>query len=288
MNIKLGFADEVEKHNADTLRQLEEVLSLDKDIILSGEAISSLNREELTSLKSFLKRFNKELEVICFVRKPYAFYLSALQELIKEGRGTLNSLNVPHFYRRLQALKDVFGGISFLSFEMSCKQEAGPVQAFLKQINIKPEANGVDDLKNASIGNLSTRLYAHINETFPLIVDGRLNNERPSFKIKQFDNSKFLLTKQELKKVKSELDFVNNEISNLLGNQFTDDEYEVSDKLNLNDRQKDDILSFFKNSSAIFSFVSEFVAKHGGFGALSKVKILTKQRFIKLCKRIFS
>ena len=86
INIRNGDLERLDDLNKSYMLQLSGFLKLDKNIILSGEDISTLSYDSLLNLKKFILSYGFKLEVFCSVRKAYSLTCSELQEQIKNGR----------------------------------------------------------------------------------------------------------------------------------------------------------------------------------------------------------
>ncbi|WP_033017466.1 hypothetical protein [Pseudoalteromonas sp. BSi20652] len=89
INIRNGDLVRVEELNKDYMLQFTSILETNKNVIISGEDISTLSLQALIELKNLISSYGFELEVYCSVRKAYSFTCSELQERIKNGTGTL-------------------------------------------------------------------------------------------------------------------------------------------------------------------------------------------------------
>jgi hypothetical protein len=95
------------------ISQLSTIFKENDNVILSGENISHLSTSGLVSLKKYILSFGFELSVLCSVRKPYSFFCSATQQMIKGGNHTIDN---PKYYSNcvhVEKFKKVFNDISF-------------------------------------------------------------------------------------------------------------------------------------------------------------------------------
>lgn len=233
VNILNGDSNNIVSVNENYLRQIDDVLESDLNVIISGEDISSLHTEGLRALRDKVISSGFSLEVLCSVRRPYSYTCSALQEELKGGTLLLSDIKmVPSSYK-VQKLKDFFGEtVTFFNFEESCEGN-GPIIYFLNKIGIK----NTDSLKvinsNEGFGNISTRALAHLNQDFIIIKEGKLNpNARNRF-TRPVDDEKFLLTEDEFAMISHDLKEENDKLKKLLGATFIDKEYRLARPIQL-------------------------------------------------------
>ncbi len=233
VNILNGDSTNIASVNENYLRQIDEVLQSDMNVIISGEDISSLDVDGLGAIKKKVISSGFSLEVFCSVRRPYSYTCSALQEQLKGGTLLLTDIEmVPSSYK-VKKLKEFFDeDANFFNFEESCKG-SGPVINFLHYLGIKD----VEPLKiinsNEGFGNVSTRALAHLNQEFIIIKEGKLNPKRRNRFTRPVDGEKFLLTENEFSKISSALKDENNKLEKLLGVGFVDKEYKLSKQIHL-------------------------------------------------------
>lgn len=242
INIRWGvFAEKV---NPLYEKQLADSLNSDRDVIFSGEDISILPREGLERLKSYLLSFGVELRVICFVRSPYSYTCSLIQQDIKGGRESLEDLKVKPISTFIDNIKAVFPDAEFHQYDKALKHEAGPVGYFIDLIGIAEVCSYVGS--NKGLGNASTRLINFINKRYPSFVDGKINPKRQGHhhfhEDFNFDNAKFLLSETELSVVRKDLDSENKNIERLLGKEFCDHSYPISKEIYLDGKMVDEVI----------------------------------------------
>lgn len=181
-------------------RQLISFMQKPNTLLLSGEDISSLTLQEFKALKRFFDGYR--IRVIAFIRDSYSYHCSATQQRVKGGFECFDDPKVEKKSKRISDLKKVFPDTEFYSFKEACHFKGGPVRFFLELINCN--IKNIDLVKtNEGVSFHSVRLLNYINVNEPAIIDGLPNPSRADF-IPQdirFDDSKFLLTKQELGKI---------------------------------------------------------------------------------------
>lgn len=262
VNIRRGFSNQIEEVNQTYRRQLDEALENHEHVVLSGEDVSMLSRQGLTKLREHIQRAGFNIEVYCCVRKPYSFTCSALQEQIKGGTPfNPNSLKVVSRINQVRRLKAVFGNVQFASFEDYCRHPQGPVVSLMEHMGWDTSEISVKT-SNEGLGNKSTRLYMEINKQFPVIENRRLNPRGRSQQVCNFDSDKFLLTSEELNRVKKALDRENEALERLLGKEFTDGVYPTSDVVTLSLAEAQSMLAKAANPQHVRPAVMRFVCKH--------------------------
>lgn len=225
VNIKWKIED-IKKLNDFYKQQIIDIKNKGKNIIFSGEDISSLSELEMKNLNNFLiEHFeNYEIIPIVYVRSPYSFLCSNIQEIIKQGVYVdLNST----FYsqkNKIITIKKVFKNIKFYCFSECCKFNNGPVNFFLEIIGLKNIK-----IYNSNIGfkNKSIRDKNKKNKLEPIFINDKLN---PNYDktIKKFENDeKFFLTSNELTNIKDKLDNENLFFKENLGEEYCDKKYDT-------------------------------------------------------------
>jgi len=257
-----GTAHDTQRLNAAYRQQLEAALCTKSTLILSGESISILPVHRLQALKDYLLSRGRDLRVLCGVRRPYSFLCSEIQQRIRSGIGRrIAGAKVHGASARVSALKNVFPDTEFFSFEQDCSHTGGPVTALLERIGVN--AVGFDLLAaNEGLGNITTRLYAAINQKYPVIWKKKLNPRGRNERVVNLDNEKFLLFAEELDHYRSSLSTENAVFSDLLGSEFCDrdmplaKEFEISRELALR------ILSECVDPPHVRDAVLEFLVAH--------------------------
>jgi hypothetical protein len=90
---------------------LKETLSLDiSSIIISGEAIGTLQEPHLEQMKSYFEQF-ATVEIVAYVRSPYSYISSAFQQILKKNRfqGFDLRKSYPQYHKRFKKFDKVFG-----------------------------------------------------------------------------------------------------------------------------------------------------------------------------------
>ena len=200
-NITAGYSHtEIQEFNEQTRRHLTRILSSNYRVLLSGEGVSILTKDELQKLKVFLTGFGHELKVFCGVRSPYSSTCSAFQQQVKSGRrDTFSDGRVPRKSMLMTTLIDVFDGdVSFFSFDDDCRHSGGPVRALLSRIGISADSFKIVRV-NDGLSNLSTRVIAAINSSLKEDDPIRRSEFRRKLSRTNIEGVKFQLTEDEFK-----------------------------------------------------------------------------------------
>lgn len=112
--IKAGWAKSLadwhQQAAANRRRMKEHIASGRQNLIISGEDLSSrFGRREIERLWSAVAADFDEIRVIVYLREPYAFLQSALQEVIKRRSCTIKSVPLPRYRQRLEPWEAFFG-----------------------------------------------------------------------------------------------------------------------------------------------------------------------------------
>ena len=238
INVRWNVIDQIKQVNKSYLEQLERYLEESNNIILSGEDISLLDTQSLKELVEKIKFYNFNVHIIALIRNPYNYFCSEIQQLIKSGsyinlvsfnEDPVNDLNRNTGIRSyiVQKLKSTFNkNIQFYSFEDACKHNYGPV-GFLIDNYLKLDPSLFEYSRvNESLFNLTVRLQNEQNKLNPAIFNNKLN---PNYISLQHLNNylnfsgKFLLTKNEYKKIEEIIIQENKKFFELTGINFKND-----------------------------------------------------------------
>ncbi|WP_298635934.1 hypothetical protein [uncultured Umboniibacter sp.] len=220
-NVTAGYSQaEIEQFNQQTREHLTRILKGNSRILLSGEGVSILSKDELEALKAYLTRFGHQLKVVCGVRSPYSSTCSAFQQQVKSGRrSSFSDGRVPRKSMLMTTLLAVFDDdVSFFSFDNDCRHSEGPVSSLFARIGISAESFNIVRI-NDGLSNLSTRVIAAINSS--LKDDDPLRRSKFRRKLSQTNigGVKFQLTKEEYNRteraLKTESDFMASQYKHL-------------------------------------------------------------------------
>lgn len=262
INIMWGYSQQVDRINAAYQKQLDTAIDTHTRILLSGEDISALPPGGLEAFKRYLIDRGCDVRVLCGVRRPYSSTCSGIQQKVRGGiLGDFEHSIVPQKCRQIKMLKNTFDNIEFFSFEADCRHPAGPIGALLERVGVDYSRIKQTE-KNEGLGNISTRLYADINKIFPVLLDGKLNPLGRDVSVTDFDETRFLLTPQELSTMKDAIDKENREYCRLLGEEFTDSTYPTSDPFFFDLEMASKILKTASRPSHVREAVEDFLCRH--------------------------
>lgn len=248
--------------------QLENFLSLDKDLILSGEGLSALPEQSLANLYKYLRDSGSVIIPIVCVRSPYEFHCSSAQTVVKHGR-YINLSRLRSQKETILKVKRVFKDeINFISFNIACKHPKGPTAYMLEHFGIN-----IDSLsfitKNERRSNEYVRLQNALNKKQPSLLDNKINKNH--LKIHEVEGEKFLLNDIELGIIKEKLNKENEFFSKVLGRDFCDEEI-ITSKILTTEDLVDTYPDFFHNKLNKLAY--KFC--HSKIGIFSKTFIVKK------------
>ncbi|MEL6364472.1 MAG: hypothetical protein AAFR11_06495 [Pseudomonadota bacterium] len=171
-NVRLGV--DINKAKKDYVRQLEDQLAVrpNRDVVLSGEEMSSLRADELTAMRAFLEGFGRTLRVVVYVRRPFSHLTSVWSEKARGG-ATLADLPYPRSGpERLQDLEAAFGEIEVVSYEAAAANERGLFADFWTRLGRDADDMPAAPLENRSGGDHAVRLISGINAQQPVFLTG--------------------------------------------------------------------------------------------------------------------
>ncbi len=192
-------------------------------ILFSGEEISNLSIDELSSLRRYFEKRNIKLRVICFVRSPYAMTCSDGQEWLKTGRRyrVAHRQSMPAVKR----LGTVFSSAEFYSFKTACVHPSGPVGFFLDLIGVPPTDKINIATANEGLCDQVVRMIAHINDIGPIHIDGNPSSLRSLFDTSplwKIVGDKYQLLESEYGDIEQGVTTENKLMHNMLGAEYCD------------------------------------------------------------------
>lgn len=260
--IKWGLSNQIEEVIRQCGEQLGAVLNQHESVLLSGEDISLLSGAALRKLRDYFIEKDYAVRVLCSVRKPYSFTCSEVQQKIRGGRlRKIKRIRVPRKSSRIKVLQDTFESIEFASFEKDLEYPGGPVAALLDRAQVQREQIEIH-MVNEGLGNATTRLYAAINSEYPVILNGKLNPDGREPEARNFDDSKFLLTRHEIAQVRDVLDIENARFQRLLGDEFTDRDYPCSEGFTIDLETATRMLTETTEKPHVRKLVKAFLLEH--------------------------
>lgn len=115
--------------------------SSEENILLSGEDISLFTSEEIEGVQNFFEtNTNHTIEIICYVRDPESYTLSAAQELVRAGiqsfETTLEQGNLQQAKLKINKFTKVFGkyAVKVYDFNQAVNKYHDVVQDFFEKI----------------------------------------------------------------------------------------------------------------------------------------------------------
>ena len=226
----------------DHFRSLNALLNQDKNILISGEGISTMPEHSLERLKLELERHGFVIEPFALVRSPYAFITSALQQTIKNGKhhplinlipghdcDSEKSFKIPSSAKSISRLNLVFGEtMNYVPFHTATAHPGGPVLYLLENV-LQLQRSDQYQLINAneSKSNVGTRLKNFLNEKHPHADQGDLRSLFKTISL-QSDQSKFLLTEKEFNLIKTEFQKIKRDMKRKLGKAFVEEKISFS------------------------------------------------------------
>lgn len=184
--------------------QLNQILNRNRNIILSGEGLSLLTTEDMKKMQGYFYDRNYEVHVVAYVREPYSYFTSTLQQAIKRG-ACIQKFEVRIGYqKKIDAIRQAFDYSEFFSFEDICGKEGlGAISHFLNYCGIESVSSVVEEKQsNVSLSQFAARILSSYNFEYPLydsdgrIVAGReLGDLNPLHSLK--GGGKFMLSSEE-------------------------------------------------------------------------------------------
>ena len=224
-HINIRWAVDISEANQQYEQQLNDILEKKcQKIILSGEDISHFTELEFSRMLNKIYSYGYDVRVIVFVRSPFSYLSSSIQEEVKTGL-PIEKVNYRHTINEIQKISSVFPEAEFFSFQEACKHSHGPIGYFLNLINIDDFSDLEFCDSNISMSNQAIRLISYINQEQPLIIENQINPFRCNGDIKHFyriKGEKFRLNHHELEKFQNEIDKENEFLAEKYGVSFCD------------------------------------------------------------------
>ncbi|WP_174614879.1 hypothetical protein [Virgibacillus ihumii] len=217
---KILSKEEIEEKDKLNLNKFETALSkcTANKLIISGEVISSISRENIGKLKKYLMDigFNKvKFKIMIYTRNPVTWAVSTIQQQFKYGDQYDTVLKIRKnrdlptlFQDKIGKFIDIFGkdSVYVYPFEEARTHEMGMVGHLLEELNIdKKVINNIKQIRtNESMSMFTGEFLTYINYRIPLIIDGKQNGNRhisdhqPLLKI---GGNKFDISLEEKKKI---------------------------------------------------------------------------------------
>lgn len=162
------------KDNAkSTLQAFESIFQTEecKKVIISGEDLSNLDRNEVTGFREWIKPFFSRVKVLVFVREPVGWSESATQEWVKAG-ARLSSVYadppLPRYKARLEPWIQVFGreAVSCFDFESARQETAGIVGTVCRLSGVPIEKSQASNAEksNESLSHIGISIISALNQ----------------------------------------------------------------------------------------------------------------------------
>jgi hypothetical protein len=223
-NVLRGYdtLDKIRQLNKNHEKKLSQQLeNFDGDtLIISGEDISTLDREGIQNLKEYLLRITNgdaAIKIIFFCRHPITYARSHIQEVVKGGQileqemENYASFARSYYQTRLGNFLSVFphDDISVIKYEDAISHTNGLLGAFLSVVGMDSSLG--EDLKNkranGSLSYESISLINAINRNVPRFVNHAPNSEWSACGhrlIRQISGAKFHLDRECNQRIWSE------------------------------------------------------------------------------------
>lgn len=136
-----------------------------RDIILSSESLSMIEKPGIVELHGFLKQHFDEIRVLAYVRPPIGFMTSFFQQRVKAGHGVFDfKPTLPCYRKRFRKFDTVFGrkNVILRKFDPSSFPGGCIVADFCGLVGIDPPAPGEVKRVNESLSREACGiLYAY-------------------------------------------------------------------------------------------------------------------------------
>lgn len=157
--------EQVIELNQETERMLiENFLSSDKNMIISGEDISLMSDKYLIKFKLFLERYFDTVRVIGYVRSPITYMTSMFQQRVKGGHTIFNlSSFYPNFRIKLEKFDKIFGrnNVYFYLFDKKHLYKKDVVSDFCYHLSIDLDSNSISRTNESITKEALKLLYVY-------------------------------------------------------------------------------------------------------------------------------
>ena len=154
--------------------------------ILSGESLSTFDRESCLKLSSWIKSHCNQVTVIVYVRNPISWCASKAQQRIKTGADIESVLSsdpmLPCYRESIQPWMDTFGddNVRIFSFEAACNHDNGLYGHFLQACRAEwsDEIARLEVRRNKRLSIAATYMINAWNTKWPRVVGNKLGARR--------------------------------------------------------------------------------------------------------------
>lgn len=141
--------EDVDRINRKTERSFKRHLmqNLHHDtFVISGEDISSLNYDELSSFKNYLTQFFNNIKVVFYIRSPYSYINSSVQQMIQQRETNFHEIitaSYPNYRDRVEKFDLLFGeeNVQLNCFSKESMTKKDITQDFLKKNHLETNSN---------------------------------------------------------------------------------------------------------------------------------------------------
>jgi hypothetical protein len=264
--IKRGqSAEEVAREGARLRKRFAKVISKGKNrnIIISGEALSLVDKAGIEALHEFIKPLCDEVRIIGYIRPPVGFIVSIFQQQVKHGNGEFNVLNIrPRYRRRFEKFDEVFGkeNVILSKFDATSFPNQCIVADFCQKVGLKSSELKVLERANESLSREACGILYAYHKFGPGYGTGEdvvKENLRLIRALCLMPGAKFKVSSEQIKlnlaQDKNDIQWMEERLGVSLRESVQDDGTEVSNE--------EDLLQIKK--SALEEFVNKFTGLHG-------------------------
>lgn len=213
-------------------KQLEDVMNTTSEVlILSGEEVSQLDEGGLTRLKKKFQQWH--IRVVVYIRPAYSYFCSAQQEQIKNGAAKIITSHrwVKPESLSIEKLQHAFPELEAVSFPLACSHQYGPAGDFFERTELTFSPKHLRPYNNPGLGNVVTRLCAHINN---YSSSNKISRSQVNGASLMIGEPRFRLSKAELSELSEMFIWENEQIYSLTKLDFRDEKMHTSSLQKLN------------------------------------------------------
>ncbi|MGM0855825.1 MAG: hypothetical protein ACQEW0_01920 [Pseudomonadota bacterium] len=247
VGIKNGVSD-IQGLISDYFDFLKLQLQKSQRMILSAEDFSIFPNSMIASFFKLVEKYRFEIVPIAYVRSPYDFHCSYLQQRAKGG-GYQNFSIFNSQQGKVELLDNSIPlPINYYPFREACDHRYGPVGHLFEIIGVSADNIKINKA-NDGISNIATRVQNRINKNEPRIKDGRLNE--CWFDVKDIGlnltGEKFRLTEKEFQNIYADYQIEVDFFKSKFGDKFLDSSIKLLDA----DSAYDETVSYILNNFSV-------------------------------------
>ena len=209
-----------------------------RTIILSGEGMLHMHREDLARLKTFFsERGYEQVGIIAYIRPPLGYVSSAVQQKLKSSpkMGFEIDRLLPNYKKRFVRFDDVFGSdnVRLVKFDPKRFPDRDVVSDICMQLGI-PLASVVPVMKNEGITRLAAQMryrLAILGESRGLTPLNRRSGVSLCQRLRPLDETRFRLapsfTRQYINKVEDDVAWMEQRLGQSLKEELIDEPSDV-------------------------------------------------------------